>query len=107
MGKGTYLYFNFAFSFADGLNCFLDFCDLHTSSLALNTLNNSQMGNFKLRVDYAKKKMGDGMDILYVSVLGLIFRNAVRTATNKYERFVDGDNKQQYFWLIARLDFED
>lgn len=44
----------------DGLNCFLDFCDLHTSSLALNTLNNSQMGNFKLRVDYAKKKMGDG-----------------------------------------------
>jgi hypothetical protein len=28
--------------------------------MALASLNNCQMGNFKLRVDYAKKKMGEG-----------------------------------------------
>jgi len=40
-------------------NCFLDYVDLNSSAIALHTLNNCQLGETKLRVFYAKKKMGE------------------------------------------------
>jgi len=43
----------------DGTHCFLDYTDLNSSAMALNALNNYQLGNCRLRVDYAKKKMGE------------------------------------------------
>jgi len=43
----------------DGSHCFLDYADLASSSMALNALNNYQIGAYRLRVDYAKKKMGE------------------------------------------------
>jgi len=43
----------------DGTHCFLDYTDLNSSAMALNALNNYQLGSCRLRVDYAKKKMGE------------------------------------------------
>jgi hypothetical protein len=41
------------------VNCFLDFIDLTSSAIALSKFHNTLIGGSRLRVDYAKKRMGD------------------------------------------------
>jgi len=44
----------------DGNHCFIDYADLQSSAAAISVLNGVQLGGYKLRVDYAKKKMTGG-----------------------------------------------
>jgi hypothetical protein len=74
MGKGTFisLLIPFVVNSVDGQNCFLDFQDLHSSSMALSALNNLPLGTCHLRVDYAKKRMGEGVFSRIHSYFGII-----------------------------------
>jgi RNA recognition motif-containing protein len=47
----------------DGQHCFLDYSDLNSSANALTSLNGYQVGAYRIKVDYAKKKMGETRNV--------------------------------------------
>jgi RNA recognition motif-containing protein len=47
----------------DGQHCFLDYSDLNSSSNALTSLNGYLVGSYRIKVDYAKKKMGETRNV--------------------------------------------
>jgi RNA recognition motif-containing protein len=47
----------------DAQHCFLDYMDLNSSANALTSLNGYQVGNNRIKVVYAKKKMGEARNL--------------------------------------------